>query len=672
MSEEGKGTDLVEVQTELQEAAKPAVLTDEAITIIKHNIDMAQKLVYEVLEEGVDYGRIHGTPAPSLWDPGAGKISAAFNVYPKYALLHAEESDGLVSYTVESTLLSRGTGKPVSTGIGAASTRETKYKYRWHTAEEAREFGYSPEQLEGFKKNKDNKYRIPNPEYGELVNTIVKMASKRCLGSTTPILVKTNQSVVRTNLSKMYLLYQVNKGHLFVPGTDNSWREVKNMFREENRQVFRIALADGSYIRATEQHCFPTQNGLKEVSELREGDILKRSQFSIPTDHRVYANPDYGWVAGLFLADGHYLDDKRDIRFTLNTKETAIAERIKKVACPLGSRVSIIPRKDSPNTTDVGVYGEAFSGVIRQFIEGSTSYNKRLSRFAWSQNNEFLASILEGYLCGDGQFVDRLGRNEHWLLGFTGKNYELAEDLRCITNILGHRCKITRKQVIETTTQKEFPTFKGWIKSNIKTYNKIELGKIVSIKKETKPAIVYDLEVDGDHLFVLSNGIQSHNSDVDAVQNLPAVSSALRKLFGQPINERNKWRSFWGKVNQFGLTEEQVHKVLGVASVNEWLAQDKTLEQAIETLARRPEESKAELPDIPFIEDKLLQGWKIARDAVKRLKITGEQIQKWFAHYNIELGLADFEKPVPPVETTNEMLSRFVDSLIAYEGSHKA
>jgi len=342
MAEE-TGTDLVEVQTtELQEAAKPVLLTDEAITIIKHNIDMAQKLVYEVLEEGVDYGRIPGTPAPGLWDPGAGKISAAFNVYPKYTLLHAEESDGLVSYTVESTLLSRGTGKPMSTGIGAASTRETKYKYRWHTAEEAREFGYSPEQLEGFKRNKDNKYRIPNPEYGELVNTIVKMASKR--------------------------------------------------------------------------------------------------------------------------------------------------------------------------------------------------------------------------------------------------------------------------------------------------------------------------------------------ADVDAVQNLPAVSSALRKLFGQPVNERNKWRSFWGKVNQLGLTEEQVHTVLGVASVNDWLAQGKTIEQAIETLARRPVEPKAEPKaevDIPFIEDKLLQGWKIAKDAIKRLSITGEQIQKWFAHYNIEIGLADFEKVVPPAGITNEILNRFVDSLVAYESSHK-
>lgn len=338
---EEKGTALVEVQTtEIQEAGKPAVLTDEAITIIKHNIDMAQKLIYEVLEEGVDYGRIPGTPAPSLWDPGANKIASAFNVYPKYNLLRSEESDSLISYTVESTLLGRSTGMPMGTGIGAASTRETKYKYRWFTAGEAREIGYSLEQLKEFKK-KDDKYRIPNPEYGELVNTIVKMASKR--------------------------------------------------------------------------------------------------------------------------------------------------------------------------------------------------------------------------------------------------------------------------------------------------------------------------------------------SDVDAVQNLPGVSSALRKLFQQPGDERNKWRFFWGKVTQLGLTQEQVHKVLGVTSVNDWLSQGKTLEQAIETLARRPmepeAEPKVEVLDIPFIEDKLMQGWKIAKDGVKRLKITEEQVSKWFDHYNVKLGLADFEKAVPPAGITNEMLSRFVDSLVKYESN---
>jgi len=341
MTEE-KGTDLIEVQGEVQEGGKPAVLTDEAITIIKHNIDMAQKLVYEVLEEGVDYGRIPGTPGPSLWDPGAGKISAAFNVYPKYALLHAEESDGLVSYTVESTLLSRGTGKPMSTGIGAASTRETKYKYRWHTAEEARGFGYSLEQLEAFKK-KDDKYRVPNPEYGELVNTIVKMASKR--------------------------------------------------------------------------------------------------------------------------------------------------------------------------------------------------------------------------------------------------------------------------------------------------------------------------------------------SDVDAVQNLPGVGSALRKLFQQPVSERNKWRSFWGRVTQLGLSEEQVHEVLGVASVNDWLAHGKTLEQAIEVLAHRPKQEPAPEPEpepeLPFANDALLEGWQIAKAKVKTLTVGDAQIQKWFAHYNIEITLGDFDKSMPPLGVTNEILSRFVDSLTTYESKQK-
>jgi hypothetical protein len=64
-------------------------------------------------------------------------------------------------------------------------------------------------------------------------------------------------------------------------------------------------------------------------------------------------------------------------------------------------------------------------------------------------------------------------------------------------------------------------------------------------------------------------------------------------------------------------------------------------------------------------DDKLLQGWEIVKDTVKRLQITEGQIRNWFAHYNIELSLADFEKAAPPTGVTSEMLSRFVDSLVA-------
>ena len=57
-----------------------------------------------------------------------------------------------------------------------------------------------------------------------------------------------------------------------------------------------------------------------------------------------------------------------------------------------------------------------------------------------------------------------------------------------------------------------------------------------------------------------------------------------------------------------------------------------------------------------------------------------EQVSRWVTRYNsarlnipgyqlVELSLADFEKEVPPIGITNELLNRFVDSLVTYEGS---
>lgn len=169
---EEPGTDVAVVEV------KPLVikLTDVAIETIAHNIKQAERLVFEVLEEDVDYGRLPGIPQEGLWNPGASKINNAFNTYPDYKVLHHVEEDGLISYTMQSILISRDSQQVVGTGIGAASTREPKYKYRW--VPDPKNYGYSDEGIKTLK-FKDGKYRILNPEYGELVNTMAKMAAKR-------------------------------------------------------------------------------------------------------------------------------------------------------------------------------------------------------------------------------------------------------------------------------------------------------------------------------------------------------------------------------------------------------------------------------------------------------------------------------------------------------------
>lgn len=164
----------------------PLRVSPETIQETMQSIALLQGMVKDLLIRGVDYGRIPGTPQDSLWDPGASQIIGSFNCYPgQRRILKLDDNEQKIVACVEVPVISRATQQEVGSGVGAASTLETKYKYRW--VANPQEWGYDETAIKTFKtkRGKDDEgnettlYRIPNPEHSELLNTIVKMASKR-------------------------------------------------------------------------------------------------------------------------------------------------------------------------------------------------------------------------------------------------------------------------------------------------------------------------------------------------------------------------------------------------------------------------------------------------------------------------------------------------------------
>lgn len=165
-------------------AAAPAALelSDQAIGTVKRNIQLCEQLVQEVLEREIDFGAIPGVPQPFLWDSGAAKIMAAFNCYANYKVIDSVIQIPHIRYTITCQLINRQSQQIVATGIGAASTKEIKHRYRWVEDPEAE--GIARKGLKtktSFKRGSAEKvlYRIPNPETEDLLNTIAKMAAKR-------------------------------------------------------------------------------------------------------------------------------------------------------------------------------------------------------------------------------------------------------------------------------------------------------------------------------------------------------------------------------------------------------------------------------------------------------------------------------------------------------------
>ncbi len=152
-------------------------VTDQKVARIQSEIALADALVEKVLELGIDYGLHPGTRFHALKDPGANTIINAFGCYSKAEVLYRDVTDERISYVFDVHLVSREDGQVKASGTGAASTKETKYGYRWVTNPEG--FGYARENLKKRTRNNLEQFRIVNPEWSELENTIVKMSRKR-------------------------------------------------------------------------------------------------------------------------------------------------------------------------------------------------------------------------------------------------------------------------------------------------------------------------------------------------------------------------------------------------------------------------------------------------------------------------------------------------------------
>lgn len=162
----------------LQTAPRPSLAM---VRQVSQDLAVMQQLVGEVLTPQIDWGVIPGVPGRNLFDPGAQKIFAAFNVYAgERRIINMEDDASRISICVEVPLIARETGRVVATGVGAASTLETKYKYRW--VDDPKAWGLDELTIAGLKTKKSDSrtmYRVPNPEHSELLNTIIKIASKR-------------------------------------------------------------------------------------------------------------------------------------------------------------------------------------------------------------------------------------------------------------------------------------------------------------------------------------------------------------------------------------------------------------------------------------------------------------------------------------------------------------
>lgn len=136
----------------------------------------------KVMKVDIDYGTIPGTPKPTLYKPGSEKILSMFHLAATPRVEDVSTPD-CIRYRVFVDVTHAPTGTFVGSGMGEASSAETKYQWREVVCEE--EWQATPEDRrrakwkKGFKSAPAYAVRQVRTEMDDVANTILKMAKKR-------------------------------------------------------------------------------------------------------------------------------------------------------------------------------------------------------------------------------------------------------------------------------------------------------------------------------------------------------------------------------------------------------------------------------------------------------------------------------------------------------------
>lgn len=154
-----------------------------AVSEVLGAVKLVQEVMQSIMKVDVHYGKIPGTPKPTLLKPGAELLCMAFRIAPSYRVEDLS-TDDKSRYRVTCTGTHQTTGYALGDGMGTASSGEAKYKWRKSFKDE---FESTPPHLRREHKGKDRdtgrEYSVfqVRTEPDDLENTILKMANKRAL-----------------------------------------------------------------------------------------------------------------------------------------------------------------------------------------------------------------------------------------------------------------------------------------------------------------------------------------------------------------------------------------------------------------------------------------------------------------------------------------------------------
>lgn len=339
----------------------------------------------------------------------------------------------------------------------------------------------------------------------------------KCLDGNTLVYAKLNDTYARPYTLKVLSNHPPQNVQLF---NGDNWVKVYN-WNKTKQNACKITFRSGEEIICSEGHRWPTQRGLLETSNIQPGDVVSNSKLpenKLKIGRKI--DKDSAWFIGVYLAEGSKGSNKnpqrcpkqrRILQISGHKNEKSRFNRVKKIAESFHGTARW-HNDISTNGKSIHIHSHVLESIIDTYIDGDIAHKKRLNTKCWERDNEFLENVLNGYLSGDASLD-----GNRYRLNFC-RNTGLANDLRTLCARLGYDLKL-RKRTAKYNNQ-EYPSYNGTLVKK-PTVPGIKGGRpttkyneVIKIEKLRKQRTLYDVTLlDEPHLFVLANGLLTHNSN---------------------------------------------------------------------------------------------------------------------------------------------------------------
>jgi hypothetical protein len=237
------------------------------------------------------------------------------------------------------------------------------------------------------------------------------------------------------------------------------------------------------------------------------GDTISTCQLPQPENAVIPEQLDdnlVGWFIGLYIAEGSRSEDT--IMIASHIKETDRVKNLVRLANAYHGTCAV--HQTSTNGCTINLNGKILNAIIDTYVAGNGAKHKHLAKKCWQRSNDFLSSLLDGYLKGDGHFDKQ---NDRWRLGFA-QNLELESDFRALCARIGVSVRMRPYNLKQH--ERIYPTIRGEVRFDRSDhFNSRNDAEIVALGNSWTSDF-WDIAVDSDsHLFSLASGVLTHNSN---------------------------------------------------------------------------------------------------------------------------------------------------------------